>query len=161
MERDSLIMSEKEKLTSGDAKAALDSIKTMESAGYRRAIPSRWFGASIAFFIACLFALYALENPYPYIVLPILGIGVLIATTREKIGAYGRDFPGTIANRLAFALFATFMVAAFFGMVFVRRAYDLTWVPIVVGMVVGVAVFLASESERRSYIAKAGAGQTE
>jgi len=154
-------MAENDNFTSGEAKDALDSVRTMERAGYRRAVPRRWFGATLAFLIACLFALYALENPYPYIVFPIIGMGVLIAASHENLGAYGRDFPGTKANRWALVLFAAVMVAVFFGMIFIRRAYDLSWVPIVVGLLVGLIVLVTSEHERRAYLAKASEGSAE
>ena len=90
--------------------------------------------------IACMFALYALEDPYPYVVFPIVGIGVFIAAAREKIGAYGRDFPATKTNRWALVLFAAVLVSVFFGSIAVRRVYDIAWVPIVVGFLVGLDV---------------------
>ena len=109
----------------------------------------------MAFFIASLFALYAIEDPYPYIEFPIIGLAVFITASREKIGAYGRDFPGTTANRWAMVVFAPVMISVFFGSIYIRRAFDASWVPIVVGLLVGLFVFMASENERRSYIAKA------
>ena len=154
-------MNENDSPTGDGAREALESIEAMESAGYRRAVPQRWFGAGVAFFIASLFALYALEDPYPYIVFPIIGMGVLIATARETAGAYGRDFTGSKANRWAFVLFVGAMVLVFFGSIVIRRTYDAAWVPIVVGLFAGLVVFLTSESERRSYLAKAGEGQAK
>jgi len=147
--------------TKHEAKEALASIETMKSAGYRRAVHERWFGAGIAALIASMFAVYALEDPYPYIVFPIIGLGLLIAAAREKAGAYARDFPATKANRGALVLFGAAMVLVFFGTIFIRRAYDLYWVPIVVGLIVGLVVFWLSESERRFYLAKAGGGQAK
>jgi len=147
--------------TEREAKEALASIETMESAGYRRAVHERWFGVGIAVLIASMFAIYALKDPYPYIVFPIIGLGLLIAAAREKAGAYARDFPATKANRWALVLLGAAMVLVFFGSIFVRRAYDLYWVPIIVGLLVGLAVFWLSESERRSYLAKAGGGQAK
>ncbi len=153
------MVDENDSFTSDEARDALASVKTMESAGYRRAVPRRWFGAGVAFFVACLFTLYALEDPYPYVVFPIIGMGVLIASAREKAGAYGRDFPGTKANRWAFVLFVAVIISVFFGSILIRRTYDASWVPIAVGLLVGLVVFLTSESERRSYLAKAGGGK--
>ena len=172
MERDGVVLtfhngkrdlkvSEYNNPTGREAKEALASIETMESAGYRRAVPKRWFGAGIAALIASMFAIYALKDPYPYIVFPIIGLGVLIAAAREKAGAYGRDFPGTKANGWILILFGAAMILVFFGTIFIRRAYDLYWVPIVVGLIVGLVVFLLSEIERRSYLAKAGGGQAK
>jgi hypothetical protein len=156
-----LTMVENNDPTSEEAREALDSIKAMESAGYRRAVPQRWFGAGVAFFIASLFALYALEDPYPYIVFPLIGMGVFIVAAREKVGAYGRDFPSPKANRWGLAVFAIVMVLMFFGTVVIRRTYDAAWVPVAVGIFVGLVVFLVSESERRSYLAKAGEEQAK
>jgi hypothetical protein len=108
-----------------------------------------------------LFAVYALEDPYPYIVFPIIGIAVLIAYGREKVGAYGRDFPDGKSNKWMLALFAAVLFVMFFGAIFVRRTYDAPWVSIITGLLVGLTVFLASERERRAYIAKAGEGQEQ
>ena len=147
--------------TEREAKEALASIETMESAGYRLAVLDRWFGAGIAALIASMFAVYALEDPYPYIVFPIIGLALIIAATREKVGAYARDFPGSKRNRWILVLFSAAMILVFFGTIFIRRAYDLYWVPIIVGLLVGLVVFWLSESERRSYLTKAGGGQTK
>ena len=172
MERDSVVftfhngkrdlkVNETNNPTNHEAKEALASIEAMESSGYRRAVPERWFGAGIAALIASMFAIYALEDPYPYIVFPIIGLALLIVATREKAGAYARDFPGPKANRWALVLFGATMILVFFGTIYVRRAYDLYWVPIIVGLLVGLVVFWLSESERRSYLAKAGGGQAK
>lgn len=141
-----------------EAQEALDSVVKMEAVGWRRAVPPRWFGAGVGLLIASLLALYALEDPYPYIVFPIVGLGVFITTVREKSGVYGRDFPTTKASVWALVLFVAVMVLVFFGSVVIRRAYDAVWVPVVAGLLVGLIVFLASESERRSYLAKTDEG---
>ena len=152
-------MKEDNKPNSDEARDSLDSIEIMKNAGYRLAVPHRWFGAGIAFFIGSLFALYALEDPYPYIVFPIVGFGVFIIAARESIGAYGREYPGTKANKWALALFMAVMILIFFSSIYIRRAYDLAWVPIIVGLLVGLVVVLISESERRAILARAGAKQ--
>ena len=141
-------------VTTDQAQGALDSVSRMERAGWRRAAPPRWFGAGVAFFTACLFAIYALENPYPYIVFPFVGLAVFIAIGREKVGAYGRDFPTTTASIWAFVAFMFVMVVIFFGAVVVRRAYDAAWAPVAVGVLVGLCLYLANEKERRHYLTK-------
>ena len=142
-------------VTPGSAREALESIEKFEGAGWRRAVPARWFGPGIAILVASLFALYALEDPYPYIVFPILGFAVLITASREKVGAYGRDFPDTRANRWSLAIFVAVMLVMFFGSIFIRRMYDAAWVSLVAGLLAGLIVFFLSESERRAYLAKA------
>ena len=138
----------------GEAQEALESVVKMERAGWRRAVPDRWFGAGVAVLIASLYSLYALEDPYPYIVFPIIGLAVLITTARDKSGAYGREFPSTKANAWAMVLFVVVMLIVFFGSLVIRRTYDAVWVPLVAGLLVGLMVFLASESERRAYLTK-------
>ena len=153
------MISENEDLSADEARAALESVTKMESAGWRRAVPERWFGAGMATLIGSLFAVYALEDPYPYIVFPIIGIVVLIASSREKLGAYGRDFPDSKANKWMLVLFVSVLLVVFFGSIVIRRTYDAAWVSVVAGLLVGLTVFLASEHERRAHIAKAGGGQ--
>ena len=137
-----------------EAQEALESVVKMERAGWRRAVPDRWFGAGVAILIASLYSLYALEDPYPYIVFPIIGLAVFITTVRDKSGAYGREFPSTKANAWAMVLFVVVMLIVFFGSIVIRRTYDAVWVPLVAGLLVGLMVFLASESERRAYLTK-------
>ena len=138
----------------GEAQEALESVVKMERAGWRRAVPDRWFGAGVAVLIASLYSLYALEDPYPYIVFPIIGLAVFITTARDKSGAYGREFPSTKANAWAMVLFVVVMLIVFFGSIVIRRTCDAVWVPLVAGLLVGLMVFLASESERRAYLTK-------
>ena len=137
-----------------EAQEALESVVKMERAGWRRAVPDRWFGAGVAVLIASLYSLYALEDPYPYIVFPIIGLAVFITTARDKSGAYGREFPSTKANAWAMVLFVVVMLIVFFGSIVIRRTCDAVWVPLVAGLLVGLMVFLASESERRAYLTK-------
>jgi len=43
-------------LTPNQGKKALESVVKMEDAGWRRAVPGRWFGAGVAVLIASMFA---------------------------------------------------------------------------------------------------------
>ncbi len=65
------------------------------------------------------------------------------------------------AHVLAFVLFIAVMILVFFGSVIIRRAYDAAWAPVVAGLLVGIVVFLASESERRFYLAKTDEGEVK
>jgi len=141
-------------VTPDDAKKSLESVVKMEDAGWRRAMPDRWFGAGVAVFIAGMFAVYALEDPYPYIVFPIIGLPLFIATAREKSGAYGRDAPASNVNMWTVVLFITVLLIVFFGSIFIRRAYDAAWVSLVAGVLVGLVVFLTSENARRAHRAR-------
>ena len=145
-------------VTPDEAQEALESVVKMEGAGWRRAVPDRWFGAGVAVLIASLYALYALEDPYPYILFPIVGLAVFITTAREKSGAYGRDFPTGKASVWVLVPFVAVMLIVFFGSIAIRRTYDAAWVPLVAGLLVGLIVFLASECERRAYLTKTEEG---
>jgi len=149
-------MNENSNLTPDEAQQALKSVVMMESAGKHRAVPQRWFGAGIAFLVGSMFAIYALEDPSQYIVFPILALAVFMAVSREKIGAYGREAPATKKSILVIVMFAVTMGVIFFGSIYLRRALDAAWVSLVVGALVGLFIFLASEIERRAYLQKAG-----
>jgi len=154
-----IMIDENNELSPDQAQDALEAVAKMEGAGWRRAVPDRWFGAGVALLIASLFALYALQDPYPYIVFPIIGLAVFIATAREKSGAYGREFPSTTANVWMHVLFSAVLLIIFFGSIVIRRTFDAAWVPLVAGLLVGLIVFVASESERRAYLMKTGSGE--
>jgi hypothetical protein len=172
MERDGVLLSfqlgkrrslmiEKSNLTPDEAQQALKSVVKMENAGWRRAVPQRWFGAGIAVLVGSLFAIYALEDPSPYIVFPILALAVFITAAREKGGAYGREVPATKKSLWANVMFAVTMLVVFFGSIYLRRALDAAWVSLVSGLLVGLFIFLASEMERRAYLKKVGQSENK
>ncbi len=146
-------------LKSHEAQDALDSIESMNRAGFRRAVPPRWYGIGLSLIIAIGFALFALEDPgnTPALFI-VLGMVLFIGASRERIGAFGRDLPDTKTGMWAFVGVCVFLLALFFGGIIVRRAYDIAWVPLLTGFVAGTTVFLLSESERRYYLMRAGNG---
>ena len=150
------LMNENSNLTPDEAQLALESVEKMESAGWRRAVPQRWFGAGIAILVGSMFAIYALEDPSSYIVFPILGLAVFMTAAREKGGAYGREGPATKKSLWATVMFTVTMALMFFGSIYLRRALDAAWVSLVTGLLVGLFIFLASEMERRAYLKKVG-----
>lgn len=140
--------------SSVEAREALATVSRMQSAGRRLAAPSRWFGAGVAILIAGLFGLYALDDPYPYVVLPICGLGVLAVAARARNGAALYDLPAIKASLPVFGLAMAALVLAFLGTVFARRAFDLAWLPIVVGLALGLVVVLLNEDARRKSCAR-------
>lgn len=150
---------ESENIKPDEAQDALDSVEKMKSSGFRRAIAPRWFGIGISLIVGVGFALYALEDPgnSPALFI-VLGVALFMGFSRERIGAFGKDLPDTKVGILAMVGICTFLVALFFGGIIVRRAYDITWAPLVTGIIAGITIFLLSESERRFYLKKAGDG---
>lgn len=143
-----------------DAQAALGTISAMTEASRNRAAPTRWFGAGVALLTACLFALYAFDDPYPYIVLPIVGLAAFITAMREASGVYGRDFMASKAHLLGFAALSVVLVAVLIGSIAIRRTFDLAWVPVMAGLGVGLVLYLVNESARRALLARQRSGST-
>jgi Na+/H+ antiporter NhaD/arsenite permease-like protein len=140
----------------GDAQDALDSVEKMQRAGFRRAIPPRWFGVGMSLIVATGFALYTQDNPG---VIPVLfiaiGTALLMLAARDKNGVvFGRAHPESRVGVLAAVGVLLFFLALFFGGIFMKRAYGIPWAPLVTGLIAGVTIFLLSESERRHYLAK-------
>ena len=146
-------MNNDHKMSPDEAKEALSSAAKLESAGWRRAVPDRWFGLGLAILIGCMFAVYALENPYPYIVFPILALVIFMAS-REKTGAFGRDFPGPKKYLPLKLMFILSFLVVFFGSIYLRRVYDAAWISLLAGLLAGMFIYLLSENQRRTYLAK-------
>ncbi len=153
-------MTDFERVSPDEAQKALDSIGEMEGAGRRRAVPGRGFGAGIAILIASMFAVYALDDPYPYIVFPIIALAIFMAKARETGGAHGRAFTSK-RSIWGTVLFAVVLVSLFFASIYIRRAYDAAWVPLLTGLVVGIGVYIASLRERRAYLNKSEETQSK
>lgn len=151
-------MNENNKVTPDQAKESLETVAKLESAGWRRAVPDRWFGLGVAVLVASMFAVYALENPYPYIPFLILGLAIFIAAGREKSGAFGREFPRSKINVAVRVLGIFVLLVVLFGSIYLRRVYDAAWISLLAGFLVGLFIFLASENERRTYLAKSDQG---
>lgn len=119
---------------------------------------SRWYGVGVAFYSASLFALYALDDPSHYIWMPILGLALLGARFHQKSKARMPRGDVVKVNRGLVALFIIVLLLMFFGSVFLRRAYDLVWVPIVAGLIVGAVLFLLARRERGLFFDRSGDG---
>ena len=153
-------MTDQDQVGSDEAKNALDSVDKMQSAGFRRALPPRWYGVGISLIVAVGFALYAQNDPgsFPGVFIAV-GIALFVGISREKSGgAIGKELPDTSTGKWALAGVCVFLVALFFGGIFIRRSYDLFWVPLVTGLIAGITIYLLSYSERRYYLARGDDG---
>ncbi len=148
-----------QKIEPGEARDALNSVEKMQSAGFRRASPPRWYGVGIALIVTIGFSLYALEDPgsYPGLFIA-LGIALFVGFSREKIGAFGKELPDTKVGMWALAGVCAFLLVLFFGGIYIRRAYDVAWMPLVTGLTAGITIYLLNESARRYYHAKNDGG---
>ena len=133
-----------------EARDALDAVENMRGAGLKRAVPPRWFGVGMSAVVAVGFALYAQKDPGSLPVLVIaLGTALFASANRSKSGAVGKAIPDTRSGVWALIALCLFLVTLFFGGIYVRREFDLAWVPIVTGAVAGIALLVLSEHERR------------
>ena len=151
-------MVESDSVQTDEAREALEVVQNMRIAGLTRAVPPRWYGIGISLTVGIGFALYAQEDPGISVLVIVLGTVLFGASSREKIGVQGKAVPDTKSGRWALVAVSLFLVTLFFGGIFVRRAYDLAWVPLVTGLVAGVTIFLLTESERRHYLPKTDNG---
>jgi hypothetical protein len=134
------------------AQEALNSIEKMNVAGRRRGAAPRWYGIGISIIITVGFALYAEQDPgnLPGLFIA-LGIVLFGASSRDKIGAMGRAIPDTRSAMWGLIGVSALLIVLFFGGIYFRRAYDLSWIPVATGLIAGTIIFLLSESERRRY----------
>jgi hypothetical protein len=154
------VMTDQNQLGSDEAKNALDSVEKMQTAGFRRAVPPQWYGVGISLIVAVGFALYAQNDPgsFPGVFIAV-GIALFVGISREKSGgAIGKELPDTRAGKWVLAGVCVFLIALFFGGIFIRRSYDLFWVPLVTGLIAGITIYLLSYSERRYYLARGDDG---
>jgi hypothetical protein len=153
-------MTDKNAIRADEAQEALDTIEDMHTAGRKRAAPSSWYGIGISLIVAVGFALYAQKDPgsIPGLVIA-LGTALFVVSNRDKSGAVGKTIPDTRSGVWALAAVTVFLLTLFFGGIYVRRAFDLAWVPIATGLIAGVTLFLLSVSERRYYLGTADNGK--
>jgi hypothetical protein len=162
MERDVVVLSfqhgkrstvtEDKSIQTDEAQDALNTVENMRSAALNRAVPSLWYAIGISLIVAVGFALYAQKDPgdIPGLVIA-LGTALFVASSRNKTGVLGKAIPDTKLGILALVAVIVFLLVLFFGGIYVRRAYDVAWVPMVTGLVAGVTIFLLSASERRQH----------
>ena len=142
-----------------EAQAALDSIEEMQRAGFGRASPPRWFSVGLSIIVAIGFALYAMEDPgnTPVLFL-VLGTALFIGASRARIGVLGKELPDTSTGVWALAGICLLLLVLFFGGIYVRRAYDIAWIPLATGFIAGATIFVLGESERRHNRMRASGG---
>ena len=152
-------MADNNPIRTDEAQDALETVEQLRTAGLKRAVPPRLYALGISLLVAVGFGLYAQKDPgdIPALVV-VLGTALFVAAHREKTGVLGKAVPDTKPGIWTFVIVVVFLLALFFGGIFIRRAYDLTWVPLVTGLIAGTTIFLLSEIERRSYPTKADEG---
>ena len=145
-------MTENKSIRPDEAQDALNSIERMNAAGRKRGTAPRWYGIGIALIVTVGFALYAQQDPgnFPGLFIA-LGVALFVTSSRDKIGAMGRAIPDSRSAMWGLIGVSAFLIVLFFGGIYFRRAYDLSWIPVATGLIAGTIIFFLSESERRNY----------
>ena len=153
------MMTDKSSIRANEAQDALDAVNNMHNAGLRRAVPPRWYGIGVSLTVAVGFALYAQKDPgnIPALLI-VIGVVLLVAASRDRTGVVGKAIPDKRAGMWALVAVIAVLLVLFFGGIYVRRAYDIAWVPLVTGSIAGITIFLLSESERRRHLTTADDG---
>ena len=142
-----------------DANEALASIQAMEKAALCRAIPSRWFGASIAVLAGALVALSAADRR-EYHVFVILLLSAVMVYRSRKTGVSVRQFPTRVAGIALFVL-----TPLFFGLIVAAQKFSeaigTVGASLAAGIALASAVYLLSMFERRWHITRVGSGNGE
>ena len=131
-----------------EAQESLETIEKLRDASLKRAAPPRWYSMGIALIVAAGFALYAQNDPgdFPGIFIA-LGVALFVTSSRKKMDAIGKAIPDTRPGVWALIGVSAFMVVLFFGGIYLRRAFDLAWIPIVTGLIAGATLYFIAEHD--------------
>jgi len=156
------VMSDKESIDTSQARTALSAVEKMGKAGLKRALPPRWHDRGVALIVAVGFALYAQQSPGDFPALFIaLGVVLFGAASRERIGAQSSWLPRSSSGKWALLGVSVFLVTLFFGGIYLRRAFDLAWVPLLTGAIAGATLWFLAENERRALTVDANRTSSE
>jgi len=130
-----------------EAGRALESIRQMERAALLRAMPPRWFGATIALLAGTLVTLSAADRR-EYHVLVILALALVIAYQTQKTGVTGKTFPVKLAG-----LAVVILLPLFFGFIIAAQLFSTTighiGAALLSGILFAITVYALSLFERR------------
>lgn len=151
---------ETDRIEPNEAREALDSIQEMERTGLRRAIPPRWFGATIAPISGALVAVVTAKASVVSALL-IAALALVFEYQRRNGGASPRAFPSNAAGIAAvICLIGLFFLLVVGGRAF-RDMFGFAWAPLASGAALAIVVFILSVSDRREMLAKIGAERGE
>lgn len=141
-------MTESKPIGADEAQESLKVIEKMRDASLKRAAPPRWYSLGIASIVAIGFALYAQQDPgdFPGLFIA-LGVALFVAYSRNKMGAIGKAIPDSRTGIWALLGVSIFLLVLFFGGIYLRRAFDLAWIPIVTGLIAGATIYFIAEHD--------------
>lgn len=135
-----------------EAGRALDSIQQMERAALLRAMPPRWFGATIALLAGTLVFLSA-AGLREYHVLIIVAIALVISYQSQKMGVTGKEFPVKLTG-----LALVVLLPLFFGFIILAQLFSTSaghiGAAVSAGILFAMTVYTLSLFERRWHLNK-------
>jgi hypothetical protein len=144
-----------ENISSQDAKAALDSIHTSQTAGLARVVPPRWFGIAIALSTGAIMTAAA-AGETTLITIGLAGLVSAMAMRRKKAGALPDESPKGAMGIISLILLALFGIALMFGTRVATELYAIAWLPFAAGGVMAFLVYVLSLNERAAYFQRTG-----
>ena len=131
-----------------EARNSLETIEKLRDASLRRAAPPRSYSVGIALIVTIGFALYAQSDPgdFPGIFIA-LGVALFVASSRNKMGAISKAVPDTRPGVWALIGVSAFLFVLFFGGIYLRRVFDLAWVPVITGLIAGASIYFIAEHD--------------
>jgi hypothetical protein len=141
---------EKDRPKTGEMQDALDSIHEMKRAALWRAIPSHWFGATIALLAGVLVAL-SVADLREYHVFIIIFMSIVMVYQAQKTGVSARHFPSKLAGIAIGILIPLFFLIIIFAQMY-SDILGPVGAPLLAGVVLATSVYVLSIFERRWHL---------
>lgn len=135
-------------IDSEEAKAALNSIRNLESIALLNAMPSTWFAIALAFVVGLLVFLIG-AGLRDYYVFPIIALPIIIAVQGSKIKASLRTIKTGRKTIIGLVSLIVFMLGLILIAFYIRASYGTLLGPMVSGVVASLVVYWISLSARK------------
>ena len=139
------------KIDPEEAKAALDSISSLESIALQSAMPSTWSVIALALVVGLLVFLIG-AGLREYYVFPIIALPIIIAVQSSKIKASLRTIKPSKKSIVGFVSLIVFMLGLILIAFYVRASYGTLVGPMVSGVIASLTVYWISLSARKEYL---------
>lgn len=144
-------------IDSEEARAALDSIRNLESIALQNAMPSTWFVIALALVVGLLVFLIG-AGLRDYYVFPIIALPIIIAVQGSKIKASLRTIKTSRKTIIGLVSLIVFMLGLILIAFYIRAYYGTLVGPLVSGVVASSVVYWISLSARKELLNVTGKG---
>jgi hypothetical protein len=140
-----------DKINAEDAQQALNTISKMERTSLQQSIPPIWFGVLMALSIGILVFTIA-AGLRDYYVFPIIAIPLILAARSKKTQALPKTMPAGIKGVVKTASLIIVLLALIAAGRLLMEIYEITWAPIIAGIITAILVYLLSTAERNEHL---------